>query len=95
MEKNSFIFYDIPDLIVRKNYSRKEYEENIIKILLKVKMRYLVDEARKNPSKPLDQFQITDDNLIPLDLFDDVVAQIKHKIDDRIHTIVKFIDECK
>ena len=41
-------------IIIKKNYTRKEYDENIIKILLKVKTRYLAEKARELPDKPLD-----------------------------------------
>lgn len=37
-----FIFQDVPDLIVRKRYSRKDYSD-IIKVVNKVKSRYLVE----------------------------------------------------
>ena len=37
MNQHYFNFYDIPDLILKKNYSRSEYEEKILKLLKKVK----------------------------------------------------------
>ena len=39
-----FSFYDIPELIVKKKYQRKEYDL-IIKILNKVKKAYLLQKA--------------------------------------------------
>jgi hypothetical protein len=39
-----FSFYDIPDLIVKKKYQRKDYD-HIIKLLNKVKKSYLVQKS--------------------------------------------------
>jgi hypothetical protein len=62
--------FDIPDLIIKKKYSRKEYEE-IIKLVSKVKTRYIAEKAKANPDKPLNVVSnITDDDLVPLNLFD-------------------------
>ena len=74
MEQNYFSFYDIPELIVKKKYQRKDYE-SIIKLLNKVKKAYLIDKADilKDKSKPLDEVVITDEDLVPLDLFDRVL----------------------
>lgn len=43
VEKEYFIFPDIPELIVKKKYSRKDYED-IIKLVVKVKNRYLYEK---------------------------------------------------
>jgi len=76
---NFFIFFDIPELIVKKKYSRKDYED-IIKTVQKVKTRYLAEKAREHPEKPLAQVSvITDDDLVPLELFDFVLAQVENK----------------
>lgn len=40
MDSTKFSFFEIPDLIVRKKYSRESYE-NIKKLILKVKLNYL------------------------------------------------------
>jgi len=53
INQNFFIFFDIPDLIVKKRYPRKDYED-ILKILVKVKTRYLAEKARMMPDKPLE-----------------------------------------
>lgn len=52
INQHYFIFFDIPDLIVKKKFSRKEYED-IIKIVQKVKTRYLAEKVRNNPDKPV------------------------------------------
>ena len=76
MNQHYFNFYDIPDLILKKNYSRSEYEEKILKLLKKVKEIFINMKQKENPDK---QIQITDDDLIPLDLFDKAITQIKYK----------------
>ena len=80
MEQNFFSFYDIPDLIVKKKYSRKDYE-SIIKMLNKVKKAYLVEKADilKDKNKPLEEIVITDEDLVPLDLFDKVLQSRENK----------------
>jgi hypothetical protein len=80
MEQNFFSFYDIPDLIVKKKYSRKDYE-SIIKMLNKVKKAYLVEKADilKDKNKPLEEIVITDEDLVPLELFDKVLQSRENK----------------
>lgn len=38
-------------MIMKKRYSRKDYGD-ILKVLLKVKARYLAEKAKKNPELP-------------------------------------------
>ena len=80
MEQNFFSFYDIPDLIVKKKFQRKDYE-SIIKMLTKVKKAYLIEKADilKDKNKSLDEIVITDEDLIPLDLFDKVLQSRDNK----------------
>ena len=80
MEQNFFSFYDIPDLIVKKKYTRKDYE-SIIKMLNKVKKAYLVEKADilKDKNKSLEEIVITDEDLVPLDLFDKVLQSRDNK----------------
>jgi len=42
----------------------------------------------------LDEVVITDEDLVPLTLFDDVVGELERKIRDRNDTIKKFIKAC-
>jgi hypothetical protein len=94
INQNYFIFPDIPDLIVKKRYSRKDYED-ILKILQKVRTRYLAAKALKNPGKPLEVIsQITDDDLIELELFDLALSQFSNKQNEKKQTIIAFIAEC-
>jgi hypothetical protein len=80
MEQNFFSFYDIPDLIIKKKFQRKDYE-SIIKMLTKVKKAYLIEKADilKDKNKALEEIVITDEDLIPLDLFDKVLQSRDNK----------------
>ena len=117
MDKIYFNFFDIPDLIIKMKYSRKDYDM-IIKILQKVKKSYLESKLEKeNYEKMQEQFQkgqgrinkdidadlndanfgsfkgkklesdhnaidnmqVTDEDFVPLDLFDGVLAEYQHK----------------
>jgi len=80
MEQNFFSFYDIPDLIVKKKLQRKDYE-SIIKMLTKIKKAYLIEKADilKDKNKALEEIVITDEDLIPLDLFDKVLQSRDNK----------------
>jgi len=61
---------------VKKQYSRKDYD-NIIKIIIKVKNRFIAERAQMNPEKSLAQHSIiTDDDECPLELFDWVLVQV-------------------
>ena len=44
INQNYFNFHDIPDHILKQGYQRKDYDD-VIKILLKVKAKYLADKA--------------------------------------------------
>ena len=46
MDKIYFNFFDIPDLIIKMKYTRKDYDM-IIKILQKVKKSYLESKLEK------------------------------------------------
>jgi len=46
MDKLFFNFFDVPDLIVKNNYKRREYDM-ILKILLKVKTSFLEQKMEK------------------------------------------------
>lgn len=95
IEQNFFIFFDIPDLIVKKKYSRKDYDE-IIKIVCKVKLEYLAEKAKSMPDKPASQTAvITDDDLVALELFDVVLSQHEFKAKEKRETIQHFYNECR
>jgi len=69
MNSHYFSFYDIPDLIIKKKYQRKEYD-SIIKLLNKVKKSYLVQKSIELPDKKISELVVTDEDLVPLELFD-------------------------
>ena len=95
-----FWFNQIPDLIVKREYPRKMYEENILKVLKKVQTLYLAEkkadavDAGEMEEKEIAKLQVNDDDMVPLRLFDEVLSQMEHKIMERNRTIRSFIQEC-
>jgi hypothetical protein len=73
MNQHYFSFFEIPDFIVKKKYSRKDYEEIILKMLNKVKLRYLA-EKKNETGTDTKSVCITDDDLIPLEMLDWVLT---------------------
>lgn len=94
MNQHFFSFYDIPDLIVKKKYQRKEYEQ-IIKLLNKVKKSYLVHKATIVSDKPVAELVVTDEDLVPLELFDQVLQLREAKQDEKKQQIVAMIAKMK
>ena len=79
---------------MKKGYSRKDYEECILKCLNKVKLRYLAEKKKDLAHKDIENIVITDDDLVPLELFDWVMSTIENKMSENQKTIQKFIKEC-
>ena len=94
MNQHFFSFFEIPEVIVKKNYARKDYEEIILKYLQKVQAAYLAEKAVENPDLPKEQLFITDEDLVKLDYLDQIYDQIKHKYDEKELTIKKLLDDC-
>ena len=69
MKSVFFSFYDIPDLIIKKRYPRKDYDL-IIKLLNKVKKLFLAHKATIVQGVKLEDLSVTDEDLVPLELFD-------------------------
>lgn len=63
-----FNFFDIPELIVKRGVSKRDYE-CISKMLVKVKRSYLVLKASIMPDRPLAEINVTDDDRVPIELF--------------------------
>lgn len=63
-------------MIVKKNYSRKDYEEIILKFVQKVQAAYLQEKAQENPELSKEQLVITDEDLARLDILEQIVNQI-------------------
>ncbi len=55
MDKQYFSFYDIPELIVKNGYTRKDYDK-IIKVLKKVKMSFLETKIEKQVMQRMKEF---------------------------------------
>ena len=88
-----FSFYDIPDLIVKRKYQRKDYDY-IIKLLNKVKKTYLVQKSLVIKDKPIDQIEITDEDLVPLEIFDQVISVLENKFEERKQLLFSLIQNC-
>ncbi len=86
MNQDYFSLFEIPDLIIKKGYSRKDYDDIIIKLLNKVKVRYLAEKKTEMPQKDLKDMVITDDDLIPLAMLDWVIKAIEHKHEEKIES---------
>jgi len=103
IEQKYFWFSSIPELIIKKEYTRKDYEDILLKILKKVqglflkkkKAKILEDSKDGKPDINLDDVVITDEDLVPLDLFDRVVEELENKARDRNNTIRRFIKSCQ
>jgi len=94
MNQHFFSFYDIPDLIIKKKYPKKDYD-SIIKLLNKVKKSYLVHKATILPDKPVSQLVVTDEDLVPLELFDQVLQARDVKQDEKRSQIASLIAKMK
>ena len=94
MNQHFFNFFDIPDLIMKKSYSRRDYEDIILKLIQKVKLRYLAEKANAMPDRSLEFIAMTDDDLIPLELFDWILSQIQNKFKEKMATITDFVKSC-
>ena len=88
LNRKFFSLFDIPDLIIKKKISRKDYSDKILKLLKRVKKTYLKEKRLTNKDA-----EITDDDLIPLSILDEVLASIKNKMQEKVQTIQKFIKE--
>lgn len=76
MNQQFFSFFEIPEVVVKKNYSRKDYEEIILKFLQKVQAAYLDEKAQDQPDTPKEQLFITDEDLVKLEYLDQIQNQI-------------------
>ena len=78
MQQYFFSFFNIPEMLVKKKTSKKDFEL-IQTMLLKIKKKYLVQKALLFPDRPIENLSITDEDLVPLEFLDDVLGEIKHK----------------
>ena len=94
MNVHFFLFTSIPDLIVRKNYTRKQYE-TITKLLVSVKNAFLEHrlkaEAEKNEEDDADNAHIpkkdmtviTEEDMIELSMLDDFLTQHQRSFEQK------------
>jgi hypothetical protein len=84
LKSHFFSFYDIPDLIVKKKFDRPNYEL-VMKFLSKVKRLYLVNRITQNEDskRPIEEEVITDEDLVPLELLDMILAKKQMKQEQR------------
>lgn len=76
-----FNFHHIPDLILRKQVTKTDYAQ-IKRLLLKVKTVFLLDKAKLQPEGSKEELNVTDEDLVKLELFDVVLSQMRHKFDE-------------
>lgn len=72
----------MPDFIVRKQVTKKDYEV-ISNLLTKVKREFLVQKALLFPDRPLDQINISDEDQVPLELFQRYISKYRHKFEEK------------
>ena len=92
MNVHFFLFTSLPDLIIRKNYTRKHYEI-ITKLLVAVKKSFLEqrakteaenvdDEANENMPKK-DLTVITEEDLVEIQILDDFLTAHQRAFDQK------------
>ena len=94
MQQYYFSFFNIPEMLVKKRTSKKDFEL-IQKILLKIKQKYLVQKALLFPDRPIEQLSITDEDMVPMELLDDVLGAYRHKIQSKFQLWKDLVDSAK
>lgn len=106
MNVHYFAFTSLPELIVRKNYSRKQFQL-LTKLLLKVKEEYLqqrnkqkecVDDPKKdkdNMPPKSDPNIITEEDLVEIQLLDDFLVGFQRNFDRKKAIWNMFIQKAK
>jgi hypothetical protein len=62
---------------------------------MQVQRLYLIEKAKMFPDKPLEQIYMTEDDMVPLELLDMVVSQIKNKFDEKKRVWNKLLADSK
>lgn len=94
-QKDAFIFTEIPEYIISKKMLRKDYDE-VIKVLKKVRLLYLANKLDLKGEDPnFENAVLTDDDMVPCNLFDKILSDIKHKYEEKRQTIQKFLEDMK
>lgn len=90
------MFTEIPEYIISKKMTRKDFNENI-KVLKKVRVLYMKKKyhVKGTPEPDYDSIPISDDDLVDCTYFDKVISAIEHKQSEKKLTIEKFMAELK
>ena len=62
---------------------------------MQVQRLYLIEKSKMFPEKPLEQIYITEDDMVPLELLDIVVSQIRNKFDEKRRVWNKLLADSK
>eukprot|EP00831_Metopus_contortus_P053786 TRINITY_DN4519_c0_g1_i3.p1 TRINITY_DN4519_c0_g1~~TRINITY_DN4519_c0_g1_i3.p1 ORF type:complete len:539 (-),score=108.46 TRINITY_DN4519_c0_g1_i3:94-1710(-) len=81
-----FSLYDVPDVIIKQRFGTKEYNL-AIGFLSKVKKLYLASKKQQGIANP----QITQDDMIPNEMLEDVLSMMKYKHEQNAENINKII----
>ena len=108
MNVHFFAFTSLPDMIVRKNYTRKQFEL-LSKLLISVKQQYLTqraaeeamnaDETKKEKDShnapKTDANVITEEDLVEIQLLDDFLVSHQRSFDHKKSLWLGFIQRAK
>lgn len=93
-----FNFHHVPDLILRKQVTKTDYAQ-IKRLLLKVKAAFLQDKAKLQPDSSnanrAEELNVTDEDLVKLELFDVVLSQMRHKFEEQNRVWLDLLKEAK
>jgi hypothetical protein len=62
---------------------------------MQVQRLYLIEKAKMFPEKPLDQIMLTEDDMVPLDLLDVVISQIRNKFEEKKRVWMKLLADSR
>ncbi len=93
MNVKFFLFFDIPDFLIKKTLPKKDLE-NAISLLNHAKEEYLKGKAEAL-KKPITEVKMTEDDLVPLDILSFVLQKRKERIDWEHNFLIDFLWECQ
>lgn len=76
LNQHYFSLFDVPDMIVKMAPNKHDYKR-MLDLLSCTKQDYLIEKA-DILKKPIDSVKMTDEDLVPLELIRQVLAQKKH-----------------
>jgi len=89
MNVKFFLFFDIPDFLIKKTLPKKDLE-NAISLLNHAKEEYLKGKAEAL-KKPITEVKMTEDDLVPLDILSFVLQKRKERIDWEHNFLIDFL----